>query len=609
MPPSTSGRSGHAPLLLLALITAVAFVFGFVAAPFSYLDGGERVPAAIGQQKHLTESVAEGNGDGDKSTHLRSSGRTAPNVFVSPTSPAEAIPRRDGRATAVSADAGSANGGDTYARWTSSRSSVRSASQYPFRHRNTAADFAGSGGRWLIRANTSEYEPVRHWLPSGATSGAPPASPLHSSRLAQEKNIEANKEGKSDDKTFRPWRRFDQLDALQCLSGRRVVLVGNSNTRTLLTALQSLLEGAPQMGRVTAKQQCDNSKYNHSCWLTIGGGLKGELEGVSSTPETGSDESVGAGRLSGSSAGNRTRGIARALLYRQRKFAKGSNSETHEDAYDGELNGASDASPSARAADDAALTPELLAAAHAANAAISPIHLHYVSYTGGLYSAELEERVAAPFFCPPSKRLDGSKSGSSNGADVIVMSVGLNFLQKVWDDVWRREHNDAVAPLAAFIARYLRSGSQSPSSSHDLPVFFWHTTAPLCRAMPQFRRYKYRRSNWQSRSLDDTNAAIDESNRFVLEKVLPRSVALLAEDEGDAAGRLVAVDGHAMLSGADLTTPAAKARAARVVMGAHRTEATGPVGEIDDICRLYDDPLHHRFFDRELVQVILNHYC
>eukprot|EP00759_Apiculatamorpha_spiralis_P008176 PhF_6_TR15097/c0_g1_i1/m.23757 len=61
------------------------------------------------------------------------------------------------------------------------------------------------------------------------------------------------------------YRNFSQHDALKCLQGKKILLIGNSNTRAMYTAMEAVLKAAPVLGRLAAKQMCDNSKRNHSC--------------------------------------------------------------------------------------------------------------------------------------------------------------------------------------------------------------------------------------------------------------------------------------------------------------------------------------------------------
>lgn len=104
-------------------------------------------------------------------------------------------------------------------------------------------DFSSRRGRWTVVGKVEEgegSEHILHWLPDGdATCGD------------------------------RVYRRFSQIDTLRCLSGKNVLFYGNSNTRTLFIALEALLRGAKMTSRVAAKQMCDNSKWNHSCWANV----------------------------------------------------------------------------------------------------------------------------------------------------------------------------------------------------------------------------------------------------------------------------------------------------------------------------------------------------
>lgn len=145
-------------------------------------------------------------------------------------------------------------------------------------------NFTAAGGVWRYQRNISDasnpdhIEHVVHWaphlqasrgcgvevLPSGAGEPSPPPT----------------------DATM--YRRFTQREALRCLANRTIVMFGNSNTRTLFIALESLLRGTPMMSRTAAKQMCGNSRTNHSCWTSVhwSDGPDGTVTVAASQPQT-----------------------------------------------------------------------------------------------------------------------------------------------------------------------------------------------------------------------------------------------------------------------------------------------------------------------------------
>lgn len=323
----------------------------------------------------------------------------------------------------------------------------------PIKHR------LGAVGTWHHRPATDDGEPIRHWVPLAA-----------------------------------PWRRFSRDDAMQCLRGARLVFVGNSNTRTLYTALEALLRGTPMMSRLGAKQLCDNRQTNHSCWAVISG--------------EGADERVS---------------------------------------------------------------------------------MHYISYIRDLYDAELEERVAKPFGF--SKGLS-ERTADRHHRDVLFFNTGLNVIQGQHDSQWMPEHNKNAPRLGEFIRRFLVQGVPNGRGIRR-PFFVWNPTTRICPHQGHFKRYKYKPKVWRGRTEPETNEAAAVSN-----SIIRLAIAELVE-KGNLSAQVVTLHGDDMLLAPEEVNAAAS----------NKTSRKGEVAYPNHLCPLYDDPLHHRFLDRELIQVFLNEYC
>ena len=304
------------------------------------------------------------------------------------------------------------------------------------------------------------------------------------------------------------YHRFSQEEALRCLANKTLVFFGNSNTRTLFIALESLLRNTPMMSRTAAKQLCDNSRTNHHCWTTIP-----------------IDESVS-----------------------------------------------------------------------------SLVTLKYFSYTKGLYDEELPRKLAQE---------EGTEHDGGRPADVVIGNSGLNSIQNFDDRVWEREHEASVPKMSSFIESILRDPRRNKSyegtarcdqynkSESSRPVFVWHLTTPVCENQPHFRRYRYNAKHWRYRSIETINKAVERSNAFAT-----RSVNLAAESStqrggASCGGRVMVLDGWSMLAKSAMISAAGGSDSSR------RTRRD----VMKDLCPYFDDPLHHRFMDREMVQLLLNKYC
>ena len=190
----------------------------------------------------------------------------------------------------------------------------------------------------------------------------------------------------------------------------------------------------------------------------------------------------------------------------------------------------------------------------------------------------------------------------------------------------------------------------------------WHLTTPVCQNQPHFRRYRYNAKHWRYRSMDAINRAVDKSNIYARGAMEAAAQALrqthdaLKSDVGQGTsdirsdtdsgrtfaggvavphvcprhrpdgGRILLLDGWSMVTGAskflleyDAGTAAGEKDGYILTRGGgagggavvSSMPATAPPSNnwVAALCPFYDDPLHHRFMDREMVQVLLNNYC
>lgn len=178
-----------------------------------------------------------------------------------------------------------------------------------------------------------------------------------------------------------------------------------------------------------------------------------------------------------------------------------------------------------------------------------PIVMHYVSYVDDLFHESLPKKLAQiPFV-------------SRKEADFVIGNSGLNVIQLLDDAVFLRAHRANAAKLRSFSASF-----------GDQATFVWHKTTPVCANQPHFKRYRYNAKHWRYRTLDQINKAVASSNAIVEETLIARKPALLVLDDWSMVSRQVAHDQK-------------------------------------DLCPYFEDPLHHRFLDREVVQVFLNEVC
>ena len=364
----------------------------------------------------------------------------------------------------------------------------------PFRD----CDFAAEGGTWEKRGTIDgdgDGSSNATALPLDAPPTKAPVKehllywhPLHTTTrrcLAREQS------------SLRSWRRFTQKDALQCLEGKQLLFYGNSNTRTIYIALEALLRNKRMTSRVAAKQMCDNSKTNHSCWTTI------EVEGY------------------------------------------------------------------------------------------KPIRASYVSYVQDLFHDELDRKI------PVAKR---------KTFDLIVGNSGLNAIQNFDNKKVRDDHLTNVPKLRKFVASFSKIVGDDRDERRQDPMFLWHATTPICPNQPHFKRYLYNAKHWRYRTVDQINEAVIMSNQIVFERVFG-----VPFSGGGTSRQPLPKDAPFTVDGLDIAVVDDWSMMTRRVAADGEGLAAGDGNEKKaaafDLCPFFEDPLHHRFLDREVVQNMLNMYC
>ena len=147
------------------------------------------------------------------------------------------------------------------------------------------------------------------------------------------------------------------------------------------------------------------------------------------------------------------------------------------------------------------------------------------------------------------------KTHDQKDYDIIIINSGANVIQALPEEQWSAHHRSNLPKLHNF-AKTFKKGK-----------VVWHTTTRLCDAQPHFKRYRYQPKYWRHRTLTEMNAEISRSND-ILRNGLQKDVV-------------------AFLDGAAMVGPSHGAQ----------------------ICPWYDDPLHHKFLDLKLVNVLLNGLC
>jgi alkylated DNA nucleotide flippase Atl1 len=440
-------------------------------------------------------------------------------------------------------------------------------------------------------------------------------------------------------------RRFSQADAQRCLNNKKLVMFGNSNTRTLFIALESLLRGTPMMSRTAAKQMCDNSRTNHHCWTRIPtSGTRIQTDKHTMNLNASSDQkNEGILAVNGS------------ISLRYFSYTKG--------LYDAELR-------------DRLLREEA--------------------------EEEQPPPLASRTLLRGSEKVEGALSLTSSSwrwpADIVIGNSGLNSIQLYDDPVWEKEHRGNTQNLARLVADWLlapvaTTGAMVANTSTATPslkssevlaksssggmrnrhegaheqkkgplaheaeagdgnteeeddpgcdarqdvgmsdkVFLWHLTTPVCENQPHFRRYRYNAKHWRHRSLDAINKAVRRSNDYAWQAMRLAADMLTAATAGAAEQQQQAATKEGIRRRSDDTVGAnhwsCDHRAPQgsknrilvldgwgMVAGSYNESSQDEFGGAEkgrwvrELCPYYDDPLHHRFMDREMVQLLLNSVC
>lgn len=207
--------------------------------------------------------------------------------------------------------------------------------------------------------------------------------------------------------------------------------------------------------------------------------------------------------------------------------------------------------------------PAHLVAGAADGAALQPVRLFYWGYVKDIYHPELQAKMASRV---------ATREHQTSVADYVVANAGINVIQGTPDGQWEKSHEAGLPKLRGFFDQFERPNVQ----------VWWHTTTRVCEHQKHFTKYKYDPKYWSGRSLKAMNAAVSRANDLVLDGLAKEDVSRPSSGAATRHRPVNVLDG------------------ARLVDGAERAAA---------VCPHYDDPLHHRFVDRELVQLLLNAWC
>lgn len=371
------------------------------------------------------------------------------------------------------------------------------------------------------------------------------------------------------------FRRLTSLDALQCLSGKHVVLIGNSNTRTLMTALQALLLNTAMLSRMAAKQLCDNSQTNHSCSVVI------------------SADDI------------------RSRWQLPRQPPPGPTPTSRVDRDDAQM---SDASSNCSSVESRKLR-RLLGAPSVAGS-FQAIRLDYYGYTQDGYHPSLKSKI------PTHVR---------QRADLVIANSGLNTIQLQRDGAFESNLRLVSERLFDFALTEFTSPGRA---------WFWHTTTNICENQPHFRRYKYSPKYWMGRSVERVNEAVRRSNSILLAALASKQAeheSLLLQQKNPSKSANTPPPLPLGRNSTGYTLPPPPKVVIRVLDGGYLSRTGIPVprgdsppslqvgmdptsgpttppsvaaaGAVRSVCPYFEDPLHHRFLDRELVQLLLNNVC
>lgn len=374
------------------------------------------------------------------------------------------------------------------------------------------------------------------------------------------------------------WRCFSQT-ASSSPSSFRVLFIGTSNTRTLMTNIQARLEGTAQMSRVSAKQLCDNSAANHTCFVHV---------------------------------------------VRKRR---GNSGVPHQYGQSQE------------------------------------VFLDYYGYKEDLYHSSLRSKIDSVYTPRFRYARGGALEAKKIPVDVVVMSTGINTIQT--DASWNanaQARKRKLLELQHWIYNqwFLDGDGDENAVVANTFHFIWHAVTPLCPNMPHFKRYRYRKSKWSGQTVEaasDATRAMNEqvvngvflqnydvdsshpkhANRSLFMSHLRRS-GLHYLDSSDAAfgllRRLTRDDKYN-----DDTTVITPAKKTKQFMSAeYLYDGAFSSGDLlherrdksiktlkypssmfgkslpgstnfPKYCYYYEDPLHHRFLDRAIVDVIMSMIC
>jgi hypothetical protein len=382
----------------------------------------------------------------------------------------------------------------------------------------------------------------------------------------------------------------------RCLSGKRVAFVGNSNTRTLFTRLEARLRDVAQMSRVSAKQRCDNSQSNHSCFTVVD--PPADLQ----SKANGADDTSAA--------------TAAALLPVTLDYW-GYNADGYHPSLDEKFRGAYCGEGKAK--------PDWIII----NSGVNTIQVRGPAWRDGRAERMSQMRAWMLRWATPASS---------------TSSTFHNFTSSCLPMVSVKE--EAAGPKGDFWTHAAASTFTKDHASRESrngAIVTWHTLTPLCANQPHFKRYRFKRAAWRGLSVDDVNEAVRVGNLELLSGLSgaggggnsaeksrqPPQPSLPAAGAATATPfyfdmwhpRIRLVDGARMVDDMGFALPTVSAAEAATLERVSKNTKVTPERRKADLiqvqsharashpCTYFDDPLHHRFLDAAIVDAMLTEVC
>lgn len=409
----------------------------------------------------------------------------------------------------------------------------------------------------------------------------------------ESKNSNSNNNLPSNKISSPPSTTFSREDAVKCFRGKRLLFIGTSNTRTLMTNIQARLEGTEQMTRVTAKQLCDNSERNHTCFVRLENsdvelhywGYKEDLYHSSLKARIDSTYEP------------------RRMRRRTRTTGRNSNNSNNNN---------------------------------------KKIPIDFVIMSTGINTIQIDA--------------NWNSGGNSNRRK--KMKQLQNWIASQWFPSSEEEHDQPQQ----------QQQEESTTPSQPLFQFIWHSVSPVCPNMPHFRKYRFRKSKWSNQPAVEvvTNKGTRVMNTQMMELFFPSLASTSTSSSTSSSmmlGNIRFLDSDGMLDIlhqedtteiVDVTTKM-KQKSKKQKKSDEDTDDVHVLGkttgsgkpdedvETDDTtaqqqhplrlqypnymagkgvpsttssvyhfpkyCLYYEDPLHHRFLDRVIVDTLMTMVC